>query len=775
MPTPPTKIAAALGSLLFALGALGTPTPAASLAPASAPQGNRTEPAETSEEADLRAMLLLVQERRVYEPVTATQALKSGPAMRAELALALGRIGDPEGEPLLEGLLIDPQPAVRRAAAFGLGLRADLKGLRGPGAAAAQAALLKAVRDGDRETGALAVEALARLKTPVLQVAEQLLALPEAERWPRLLPYLYRFKEEALLPIAEHGLALGDAELHRWSAYALARDPLPAAAPLLRPLLADPDPLVRAWAARALSKVGAPGDLAALAPLLAAAGAPPGSADPGPVIEALKAAATLRRVAPTAVDEGGFRPRLLALFQDVRPGVRATALDAASGWLPDAALSAALVARAAGPAPGGGAVGTAGFSATPGAAAGGAVASRAAGAAGAVPEAIERGMALVSLARGGDPRAAALTLAAAGDAVPQLRARAAEAAGLLGDQALLARLAKDASPLVREAALTARLPTAPRPAPGSAAGKAAATGGGTGGRGAGGFSAVAERAGGEVAVAALSDADEGVRTTACDWLGDHPVAPFARLAGALTSALRDESIESPLAVLRALAARAQAEPRERGAAVELIERVAAQPSYVLRREASAALEGLGRQAPPLGGVDGVAGGSIRSQGAPGAPADSFEVYKLIVESTRRPHTVEVHTNRGTLRLRLDCPQAPRTCLNFLQLARQHFYDGLLFHRVVPDFVVQTGDPRGDGFGGPGYTLRDELNPARYRRGVVGMALAGPDTGGSQFFITLSPQPHLDGGYTVFGEVVAGFEVLDALRAGDRIEHVVEIP
>ena len=116
-------------------------------------------------------------------------------------------------------------------------------------------------------------------------------------------------------------------------------------------------------------------------------------------------------------------------------------------------------------------------------------------------------------------------------------------------------------------------------------------------------------------------------------------------------------------------------------------------------------------------------------------------------------------------MRLACPQAPLTCLNFLQLAGQGFFDGLPFHRVVPDFVVQGGDPRGDGSGGPGYTIRDEINRLRYDRGAVGMALAGPDTGGSQFFITLSPQPHLDGGYTVFGEVVAGDEVLDQIRAG----------
>jgi cyclophilin family peptidyl-prolyl cis-trans isomerase len=94
--------------------------------------------------------------------------------------------------------------------------------------------------------------------------------------------------------------------------------------------------------------------------------------------------------------------------------------------------------------------------------------------------------------------------------------------------------------------------------------------------------------------------------------------------------------------------------------------------------------------------------------------------------------------------------------------------------VVPDFVVQGGDPRGDGWGGPGYAVRDEIGRFRFGRGVLGMALAGPDTGGSQFFVTLSPQPHLDGGYTAFGEVTEGIEVLDRLEPGDTILSVREV-
>jgi len=115
--------------------------------------------------------------------------------------------------------------------------------------------------------------------------------------------------------------------------------------------------------------------------------------------------------------------------------------------------------------------------------------------------------------------------------------------------------------------------------------------------------------------------------------------------------------------------------------------------------------------------------------------------------------------------------APITVNAFLQLVDRRFFDGQVFHRVVPNFVAQTGDPRGDGWGGPGYALRDEINRHRYERGTVGVALSGPDTGGSQFFITVSPQPHLDGTYTAIGRVIAGMDVVDLITRGDRIQTI----
>lgn len=124
------------------------------------------------------------------------------------------------------------------------------------------------------------------------------------------------------------------------------------------------------------------------------------------------------------------------------------------------------------------------------------------------------------------------------------------------------------------------------------------------------------------------------------------------------------------------------------------------------------------------------------------------------------------TDRGRFTIALDGELAPNTCAAFLDLIDRGYYDQLTFHRVVPDFVVQGGDPRGDGWGGPGYTIRSEWSPAPYVRGTVGIAHDGKDTGGSQFFVTLSEQPHLVGRYTVFGKVIDGMDVVDRMEEGD---------
>lgn len=149
------------------------------------------------------------------------------------------------------------------------------------------------------------------------------------------------------------------------------------------------------------------------------------------------------------------------------------------------------------------------------------------------------------------------------------------------------------------------------------------------------------------------------------------------------------------------------------------------------------------------------------------------VVRTIVMPVYAGKTVNatINTVRGPIRLELFGADAPITVSNFLALAQSGYYRNTRFHRVVPNFVAQDGDPRDDGNGGPGYAIRDEMNRRRYERGAVGMALSGPDTGGSQYFITHSPQPHLDGHYTVFGRVIRGYDVLDKLVQGDLITHI----
>jgi cyclophilin family peptidyl-prolyl cis-trans isomerase len=160
---------------------------------------------------------------------------------------------------------------------------------------------------------------------------------------------------------------------------------------------------------------------------------------------------------------------------------------------------------------------------------------------------------------------------------------------------------------------------------------------------------------------------------------------------------------------------------------------------------------------------------LAARPAPGNPPAPYDDPTL-AGPAYSPH-VFIETVRGTIEFELAVIDAPQTTRNFMALARRGYFNGLQVHRVVPNFVMQDGDPRGDGEGGPGYSIRDELNERPYLRGTVGMALAWRDTGGSQFFITHSPQPHLDAGYTVFGHVVNGMDVVDRIQVGDVIQRV----
>lgn len=140
---------------------------------------------------------------------------------------------------------------------------------------------------------------------------------------------------------------------------------------------------------------------------------------------------------------------------------------------------------------------------------------------------------------------------------------------------------------------------------------------------------------------------------------------------------------------------------------------------------------------------------------------------------KKKYRATIETTRGTIELELYPQHAPVTVNNFVFLAREGFYDGVTFHRVIGNFMIQGGDPTGTGRGGPGYRFQDEVrnNPLKHETGVISMANAGPNTNGSQFFITHSPQPHLNGKHTVFGRVTKGQDVVDAIRQGDEMVSV----
>jgi peptidyl-prolyl cis-trans isomerase B (cyclophilin B) len=137
------------------------------------------------------------------------------------------------------------------------------------------------------------------------------------------------------------------------------------------------------------------------------------------------------------------------------------------------------------------------------------------------------------------------------------------------------------------------------------------------------------------------------------------------------------------------------------------------------------------------------------------------------------YAATISTNKGDIELDLHAEDAPKTVNNFVFLARQGFYDGVTFHRVISNFMIQGGDPTGSGSGGPGYRFEDEVknNPHTHETGTLSMANAGPNTNGSQFFITHAPQPHLNGRHTVFGQVTSGMDVVNAIRQGDQMVSV----
>jgi peptidyl-prolyl cis-trans isomerase B (cyclophilin B) len=154
-------------------------------------------------------------------------------------------------------------------------------------------------------------------------------------------------------------------------------------------------------------------------------------------------------------------------------------------------------------------------------------------------------------------------------------------------------------------------------------------------------------------------------------------------------------------------------------------------------------------------------------------AKQYDAPPALQIETDRSYQISIETDKGTIQLELFPQHAPKTVNNFVFLAQEGFYDGVTFHRVISNFMIQGGDPTGSGRGGPGYRFEDEFkgNPLCHERGVISMANAGPGTNGSQFFITHGPQPHLDGKHTVFGKVTMGIDVVDAIEQGDQMRKI----
>ena len=194
------------------------------------------------------------------------------------------------------------------------------------------------------------------------------------------------------------------------------------------------------------------------------------------------------------------------------------------------------------------------------------------------------------------------------------------------------------------------------------------------------------------------------------------------------------------------------------AVMEILVTAAIDPEYVIRRSAAEIYRDYFNQ-------------DRYSIVPPSNSRLSERQIKAAIDRYKFNPTATISTSKGDIEVELFFDIAPMTVLNFIELANSGFYNGLLFHRVVPNFVVQGGDPRGDGWGGPDWYIRCEYSTERYKRGSLGVATSGKDTGGSQFFITLSPQPHLDSRYTVFGEVTKGMELADLIVKGDLISKI----
>jgi cyclophilin family peptidyl-prolyl cis-trans isomerase/HEAT repeat protein len=635
-------------------------------------------------DAAAAAELLRMEDMRVLDLELSGRLLASPtPEVRGRTALALGRLRDHAGTPLLLEALADDDVGVRTRAAFALGVLGDTS-------AAVIAALAGTALQDDHAPAAEAAAALGRTGSTAARPTIDALLLDDSRpadvRREALLAAWRLPRDAGTTAAVLRWLTHPDPETRWRAAYSLARTSGPAALPALLAARTDIDDRVRANVARALRAVIADSagvrDRALDAALAAAA-----DEHPHVRINAL-------RVLPAYRANDRTLPPLLDALADADANVVIAAAQALAETADIAAAPA--LRRLAGDANRPDGVRTAALAAW--------VRLDPAAAAGAAVQWADSSRWLLRMHAARSLTAAPWTVAAAP----------------------LGRLARDPHPLVSSDALAA--------------------------------------------LRSVADSVPETRIIFIERLG----AQHALVRAAATRGLGRTAGAADLDVLLQAYGRArQDDGREAAlAAVEALGRLAEQgvpvaPTFFLR---------FGADGPPS---DPAVHRAIRDRiGAPpaawGQPRrlpepQPLAFYAGVIEDLVRPTLagagsprVAITTQHGDIVLELAAADAPLTVHNFLSLIERGYYAGTRWHRVVPNFVIQDGDPRGDGSGGPGYAIRDEINPVRYLRGTLGMALSGPDTGGSQFFITHSPQPHLDGGYTIFGRVIAGFDAVDSV-------------
>ena len=609
---------------------------------------------------------------------------------RRRAALAIGRVGLPEGVPGLQQALMDPELEVRQMAAFALGLIGD---------ASARPALLNALKDSEPIVQGRAAEALGTIgdKGDAAAVTAMVYGLVQAGAlnnvgaddltYPLSPPAdaarlgLYALVRLGSFDgIAQSVLAGGNgAPVSTWwpVAFALGRAGDARATPALITLLSTPGRFTAAFAARGLGALKAQNAASALRDIVTAR-----QRDPAVVIEALRALAAMRDPASRTVFE-----KILAEGES-DPTLRLEAATALA-TLHSAESLDFIIDLMSDPAP------------------------------------LIRGAAIRALAAT-DSETFLTTLSGMDpDRDWTVRVAQAEALGMLpaaqGETRLVSML-QDRDQRVVPAVLKALI-----------AGKAPD----------------AER----ILVDRLKADDFVVRATAAAGLAEIKATGATRaLYDAYQATTGDSTYVPRAAILTALNTLDPASARP------MLEQALQDRDWAVRVKAAMLLRDQG-----------VTDTAAKMRPAPQRPMDDATRQSLLAPQFS-PH-VFIQTDRGAIELELAIADAPVTVTNFVELARKGFFNGIAIHRVVPDFVVQDGDPRGDGEGGPGYTIRDELNEMPYVRGTVGMALDWKDTGGSQFFITHSPQPHLDARYTVFGHVVNGIEVVDRIQPWDVIRRV----